>query len=113
MINLTHFKEEVYAVIAAIPRGKVITYGQIAWLIGMPRHARLVGRMLHEATNALNLPCHRVVNSQGRTAPHWQEQTSLLQAEGVTFRKNGCVDMKACGWKFNDLYTPLSTEIEK
>ena len=99
MINLTNFKEEVYAVIAAIPRGKVITYGQIAWLIGMPRHARLVGRMLQ--------------NSQGRTAPHWQEQTSLLQAEGVIFRKNGCVDMKACGWKFNDLYTPLSTEIEK
>ena len=77
MIDLTHFKEEVYAVIAAIPRGKVITYGQIAWLIGM------------------------------------QEQTSLLQAEGVIFRKNGCVDMKTCGWKFNDLYTPLSTEIEK
>ena len=68
MINLTHFKEEVYAVIAAIPRGKVITYGQIAWLIGMPRHARLVGRMLHEATNALNLPCHRVVNSPNKFA---------------------------------------------
>ena len=94
MLDLDRFREEVYAIVAAIPRGKVITYGQIAWLIGMPNHSRLVGRMLHGATAVLGLPCHRVVNSQGRTAPHWREQSCLLRAEGVVFRKNGCVDMK-------------------
>lgn len=45
------------------------------------------------------LPCHRVVNSAGRTAPHWTEQRPMLEAEGVRFRKNGCVDLTRSGWK--------------
>ena len=98
MTDLDHFREDVYAIVSAIPYGKVVSYGQIAWLIGRPRHSRLVGRMLHGAANASGLPCHRVVNSQGRPAPHWHEQPHLLRAEGVIFRKNGCVDMKTCGW---------------
>ena len=40
------------------------------------------------------------LNSQGRLAPCWAEQRALLEAEGVTFRKNGCVDMKKCQWEF-------------
>ena len=68
------FQQEVYNVVAAIPPGRVVTYGQIA--------------------------CHRVVNSQVRLAPCWAEQRALLEAEGVTFRKNGCVDMKKCQWEF-------------
>ena len=100
MTDLNHFRDEVYSIVASIPRGKVVTYGQIAWIIGSPRHARLVGRMLHDATDTLGLPCHRVVNSQGKTAPHWPEQANLLRAEGVLLRKNGCVDMKISGWDF-------------
>ena len=45
------------------------------------------------------LPCHRVVNSQGRTAPGWTRQRELLEAEGVLFRANGRVDLSASGWK--------------
>ena len=45
------------------------------------------------------IPCHRVVNSAGRTAPHWTEQRPMLEAEGVRFRKNGCVDLTRSGWK--------------
>ena len=45
------------------------------------------------------LPCHRVVNSQGRTAPGWTGQRELLAAEGVRFRANGCVDLSASGWE--------------
>ena len=45
------------------------------------------------------LPCHRVVNSQGRTAPGWTGQRELLAAEGVHFRANGCVDLSASGWE--------------
>lgn len=43
-------------------------------------------------------PCHRVVNHQGRLVPGWTEQKSLLSAEGVTFKPNGCVDLNAHRW---------------
>ena len=99
--DIESFRQAVYAIVASIPSGKVMSYGQIAWLAGMPRHARLVGRILGEVPASLNLPCHRVVNSQGRTAPHWHEQTDRLHAEGVLFRPNGCVDLKRCGWNLN------------
>lgn len=91
------FDAEVYSVVAQIPAGCVMTYGQIAWLVGMPGYARHVGHALVSAP--AELPCHRVVNSAGRTAPHWAEQRVLLEAEGVRFRKNGCVDLVRSGWK--------------
>ena len=92
-----NFDAEVYAVVAEIPAGRVVSYKQIARLVGMPDHARRVGRALAEAP--AGLPCHRVVNSQGRTAPGWAEQRELLEAEGVRFRTNGCVDLSASGWE--------------
>ncbi len=94
------FKKEVYNIVSAIPRGKVITYGQIAYLIGRPQNSRLVGYVLRGVSAELNLPCHRVVNSQGRIVPYWPEQKAMLTAEGVLFRENGCVDMKICQWEF-------------
>ncbi len=100
MMEVEAFRQEVYAVVASIPYGKVLTYGQVAWLVGKPRHSRLVGRVLCGATAASQLPCHRVVNSQGRTVPHWPEQVELLKVEGVTFKSNGCVDRKMHGWDF-------------
>ena len=60
-----NFDAEVYAVVAEIPAGRVVSYKQIARLVGMPDHARRVGRALAEAP--AGLPCHRVVNSAGRT----------------------------------------------
>ena len=92
------FRQEVYAIVAAIPPGKVLAYGDVAWLAGRPRHARLVGRLLRDAPPGAGLPCHRVVNSAGRTAPHWLEQAEKLKEEGVVFRGGGCVDMKVCRW---------------
>lgn len=90
--------EDVYNVVSQIPRGKVTTYGNIAVLIGRPRNARLVGYTLKNADPNRCLPCHRVVNSRGRTAPDWKEQAVLLQAEGVEIKSNGCVDMKRHLW---------------
>ena len=100
------FDAEVYSVVAQIPAGRVTTYGQIARLLGRPQNSRLVGmpgyarRVGHALAAApAGLPCHRVVNSAGRTAPHWTEQRPMLEAEGVRFRKNGCVDLTRSGWK--------------
>ena len=55
-----------------------------------------------EVPSELNLPCHRVVNAQGRLAPGWEEQRLLLQEEGVCFRKNGNVDMTRCLWHYDE-----------
>ncbi len=108
MTNLDQFRQEVYAIVASVPYGKVITYGQISWLIGKPNHARLVGRMLHEANDFPGLPCHRVVNCQGRIAPHWPEQANLLKAEGVVLQRNGHVNLKKYNWDFNSLTKIIS-----
>lgn len=94
------FRQEVYNVVAAIPPGRVVTYGQIAYLIGKPQCSRMVGQALHNVPSGLHLPCHRVVNSQGRLAPCWDEQKTLLADEGVTLKKNGCIDMKKFQWEF-------------
>ena len=76
-----------------IPPGKVMSYGQIAALMGRPKNARLVGKIMSMQDRFGNHPCHRVVNSAGRTVPGWTEQRELLEAEGVEFRANGNVDM--------------------
>ena len=93
------FRDEVYSVVASIPAGRVLTYGQIAYLVGKPQCSRMVGQAMHNAPKGRNLPCHRVVNSQGRPAPFWPEQRELLEKESVIFKKNGCVDIKVYGWE--------------
>ncbi|MBC8569235.1 methylated-DNA--[protein]-cysteine S-methyltransferase [Oscillospiraceae bacterium NSJ-54] len=93
------FIERVYNLVEEIPQGTVATYGQLAFLLGAPNRSRLVGRALSHAPEERNLPCHRVVNCQGRTAPHWIEQRRLLEEEGVGFRDNGCVNLKKYCWK--------------
>ena len=90
---------EILAVVEEIPPGKVASYGQIAALIGREKNSRLVGKVLSMAEFYGDYPCHRVVNHAGRTAPGWREQRGLLEAEGVEFRKNGCVDMKKYRWE--------------
>ena len=89
---------EVLSVVEEIPEGRVATYGQIARLTGRDRNARLVGRILSMAEFYGSYPCHRVVNHAGRTAPGFADQRRLLEAEGVAFKENGCVDLKNCQW---------------
>ena len=93
------FSQEVYDVVRQIPEGCVISYGQIARLIGRPQCSRMVGQAMFHAPEELHLPCHRVVNSQGRLVPSWEDQRSLLEKEGITFRKNGYVDLSKHAWK--------------
>ena len=82
---------EILSVVAEIPAGSVASYGQIA---------RLIGKVLSMAQYYGKYPCHRVVNSAGRTAPGWARQRVLLEQEGVQFKPNGCVDMKRYQWEY-------------
>ena len=57
---------QILQVIALIPYGKVASYGQIARMAGLPKHARLVGYLLKHLDSAADIPWHRVINSQGK-----------------------------------------------
>ena len=95
--------ERIYAAVRRIPRGRVASYGQVAALAGLPRHARLVGYALHRLPSSTTVPWHRVVNAAGRIskrafAEDGLLQRMLLEAEGVRFRADGRVAMDDCGW---------------
>ena len=90
---------ELLSLVSEIPPGAVATYGQLAALIGRPKNARLVGRILSQAERYGHYPCHRVVNHQGRLAPGWEEQAYLLAQEGVPLNEQGRVDLKTYQWR--------------
>ena len=94
MSEKSGFFEAVYSAVERIPRGKVASYGQIARAVGSPRASRTVGWALHVNPRPGVVPCHRVVNREGRTAPAFafggeSVQRALLEKEGVLFGDDG------------------------
>jgi methylated-DNA-protein-cysteine methyltransferase-like protein len=96
---MTSFQEKVIAAVKLIPSGKVVSYGQIALFLDMPRGARAVGwalRSLHD----LDLPWWRVINNQGRISikGNWQvdanTQKELLLKEGVSVSDDFKIDIE-------------------
>jgi methylated-DNA-protein-cysteine methyltransferase related protein len=94
------FKDRVLAVVASIPRGRVMTYGQIAALCGSPRAARIVGGIAHTADQTL--PWQRVVNKQGGMAVGYPGGVAghqqHLEQEGVVFT-NGHIKLEQYLWQ--------------
>lgn len=95
------FKERVYALVQQIPRGKVMTYGQIAALCGEPRAAWEVGQIAH--TGPAELPWQRVVNKQGGLAAGWPgggqaAHRAMLEADGVSVSDEYTVDVDMLQW---------------
>lgn len=93
-----NFAYLILEIVSEIPKGKVASYKQIAILTGKDKNARLVGKILANAEYYGKYPCHRVLNSAGRIAPHWPKQRQLLEEEGVIFKTNGKVDMLKYQW---------------
>jgi methylated-DNA-protein-cysteine methyltransferase-like protein len=95
----------ILKVVAAIPRGRVATYGQVAALAGAPGRARQVGRCLFQLPDGARVPWHRVVNAAGKVSYHPARrgaddfQRVLLEAEGVAFDQDGRIDLLQHGWK--------------
>lgn len=93
------FFEKVYKIVETIPCGKVATYGQIARALGNPRLSRQVGRALHFNPRPIVVPCHRVVNREGKLSGAFAFggatiQHDLLASEGITFLDDNTVDLK-------------------
>ena len=93
----------VWQVVGGIPRGHVLTYGEVARLAGMSRAARRVSQAMRRAPRGMKLPWHRVINAQGRisfpqdSSGH-QRQKEMLEQEGVVFL-NGKIDLERFGYQ--------------
>jgi len=95
-------REAIYLALAQIPQGKVITYGNLAKLAGMPNGARLAGRLMCELPEGSSLPWHRVINAQGKLSlppqsAAYLEQVQRLQNEGIIFN-NGKIKLSVFGF---------------
>lgn len=109
----------IWAVVAAIPRGRVATYGQVAALAGLPGRARQAGYALHALPNdADDVPWHRVINARGevspRAEPGWEGlQRAMLIAEGVDFDDRGRVDLGRYRWEPGTLHGSAKREAQR
>ena len=92
------FFAQVYEIVGQIPYGKVISYGQIARLLGRPRAAREVGWAMRCCPDGL--PWQRVVMSDGSITGGFYAncRKTLLESEGVAFLSDGRVDMPSSLW---------------
>ena len=77
------FDAEIYDIVAQIPAGRVVTYGQLARLAGMPGYARRVGRAM--ATAPAGIPSHRVVSAAGRHGPRMDRPAGAARSGGHPF----------------------------
>lgn len=98
------FAQRVYDLVAQIPQGRVMTYGQIAALCGAAWAAWEVGQIAH--TGPVDLPWHRVVNKQGGLAAGWPNggraaHQALVEAEGMVVNEDGKVNVAELLWNPN------------
>jgi methylated-DNA-protein-cysteine methyltransferase-like protein len=88
--------KRIIKVIRAIPKGHVLSYGEVGRRAGFGNGARMVARILHSSSEKRKLPWHRVVNSQGKislTGDAYDLQRALLQSEGVEFGPEDRIDL--------------------
>lgn len=99
---MSEIGDRIRAVLAAIPRGRVVSYGGAASRAGVPNGGRTAARILHSYSEKDALPWHRVVRSDGSIAlgrgDGFELQKALLEAEGVEVSRDGRVDMDRYGW---------------
>lgn len=105
---MTEFTQRALKIIAHIPVGHVMTYGQIAALAGSPRAARQIVRILHSMSRKHQLPWHRVINAKGKIGLQDEEsmmvQKLALEREGVAVSDEGEIDL------VRYQYHPLSSD---
>ena len=94
------FRERVYEMLKRVPRGKVVTYGQLALMAGRPRAAREVGWIAHSGLHGL--PWQRVVNRSGGLASGYRDgrrgHKRDLERDGVRVREDFTVDLRHYQW---------------
>ena len=98
-----NFTSQVIRLIKAIPRGKVATYGQIAYLTGHYPSVRRVVWILHSLSEKEGLPWHRIVNRRGeislKPGAGYEKQKELLKDEGIVFSEKDRIDLDRFLWE--------------
>jgi methylated-DNA-protein-cysteine methyltransferase-like protein len=97
------YRERVYKIVRRIPRGRVMTYGQIAYMLGQGYTPRTVGFVMHGADES-KTPWHRVINSQGKCSTGRivlppDKQQRMLEREGVKFDETGRCQLEQFLWQ--------------
>jgi len=99
---LSELYDRFYAIVRTVPKGKVVTYGQVAKLAGFPRLARQVGYAMAALPEGSKVPWQRVINAQGRCSQADRgdrlEQIAILKQEGVTANAEGVIDLNRYRW---------------
>src|SRR5690606_19437345 len=100
---MSNFYDAVYTLVRDIPPGRVMTYGQIATILGAPRAARAVGYALRALTPDTDVPWQRVINSKGGVSARGDVerptlQYDLLAEEGIAFGADGTCNLQNCRW---------------
>ena len=101
-VNDRNYRARVFDMVRQIPRGRVMTYGQIAILLGEGYTARTVGYVMHDSEKGV--PWQRVINSQGKCSTGQllvpgNSQQMLLEQEGVIFNDKGKCNLEEYRWK--------------
>lgn len=102
-LDFNRWKKSVWQVVQGIPRGHVLTYGDVARLAGRARWARKVSQAMRRTPKGVALPWHRVVNAQGKISfPEdsrgYREQKDRLEGEGIVFL-DGRIDLDRYGYR--------------
>jgi len=90
------FTEKVYKIVSHIPKGKILTYNEVAKRAGNPKAYRAVGNILNKNRDFKTIPCHRVVRSDGRVGGYvhgTDKKINLLRKEGIIIQ-NGRVRLR-------------------
>lgn len=101
---MPNFYDAVYTLVRDIPPGRVMTYGQIATILGAPRAARAVGYALRALDEGTDVPWQRVINSRGGVSARGDSgrpslQYELLDDEGILFGVDDRCDLKVYRWE--------------
>lgn len=103
------YRERVFRIVRSIPAGRVMTYGQLAEILGDGYTPRTIGFVMHSSDD--KTPWHRVINAQGACStgrvviPH-DKQQRMLEAEGICFNERGRCDLRNYLWIPNELKNP-------
>lgn len=111
------YRERVYEIVRRIPSGRIMTYGQIAEMLGEGYTARTIGYTMHAADEE-TVPWQRVINSQGacstgRVVLPPDKQQRMLEAEGIEFNARGRCDLGRYRWTPDEAEYPNSPDEEQ
>ncbi|MGG4608504.1 MGMT family protein [Providencia sp. Me31A] len=102
MNSVPSFRDIIYSLIGSIPSGRVVTYGTLAKMAGYPAHVRQVCQAIRTIPADSTLPCHRIINGQGKLSVKGEcylRHKQALMDEGIIFNLNDKIKLQDYLWE--------------